>query len=116
MSLVAAREVDLGDGEHHANASAALAAVASARSSLFGRGPTKQDVDLALVLLGYDSSDVPADMATGLAASRLDWFAAAGHNPGRLLDFIARVPTEVLRLTADEARSRMAQGEHLITR
>jgi hypothetical protein len=55
-------------------------------------------------------------MAAGLATSRLDWFAAAGHHPGKLLDFIAIIPSEVLQLTSDEAAGRMAQGEELVTR
>jgi hypothetical protein len=115
-SLAVAREVELADGEHRGNANAAIAAVASARSAMFGRGPTKQDIDFALVLLGYDASGISDEMATGLATSRLDWFAAAGHHPGKLLDFIAIVPSAVLRLTADEAAARMAQGEALVTR
>ncbi|MEA2002447.1 MAG: hypothetical protein U9N84_11285 [Actinomycetota bacterium] len=116
LSLAVAREVALADGEHRGNANAAIAAVASARSSGYGRGPTKQDIDFALVLLGYNASGISEEMAAGLATSRLDWFAAAGHHPGKLLDFIAIIPSEVLQLTADEAAGRMAQGEELVTR
>ena len=116
QSLVAKRYFDLADGEHRANANVAVGAVAAARSSLFGRGPTKKDVDMALVLLGYDADEIPAETIAELAAARIEWFAAAGHHPGKLSEFVSEVDIDTLKLTADEARSRMAQGEKLVTR
>lgn len=116
LSLVAKRYFDLADGEHRSNANVALAAVAAARSSLFGRGPTKKDVDMALVLLGYDAEGVPAETIAELATSRIAWFAAAGHNPAKLNEFVSGLDEASLRLTADQARQRMAQGDQLVTR
>ncbi|MEA2011456.1 MAG: hypothetical protein U9N78_12185, partial [Actinomycetota bacterium] len=57
LKLVAGRELILADHEHRADATAAVAAVAAARSSLVGRGPTKGDVDAAIVILGYDAAN-----------------------------------------------------------
>ena len=116
MTLVKSRDVELADGEHRGNANAAIAAVAAARSSLFGRAPTKKDVDLALVLLGYDTDDLPAGEVAELGAARRGWFAAAGHHPDRLTKFLSRLEPSVLQLTAEDARARMAKGEQLITR
>jgi hypothetical protein len=116
LSLVAKRYFDLADGEHRANANVAVAAVSAARSSLFGRGPTKKDVDMALVLLGYDAEGVPAETITELATARITWFAAAGHHPAKLNEFVSGLDVDSLKLTADEARGRMAQGEQLVTR
>jgi hypothetical protein len=113
LSLIAARKVELAPGEHRGNVDAALAAVVSARSSLYGRAPTGKDVDLALVLLGFDP-DIPEGLSEELAAKRKKWFAAAAHHPANLYSFISSLDTEVLRLTADEARSRMASGTALI--
>ena len=115
LSLVAARDLDLAEGEYRSNTDVAIAAIASARSSLFGRAPTGNDINLALVLLGYDKAGVPEEMAAGLAAKRVGWFAAAGHHHANLRGFVASLDTDVLRLTADEARSQMAQGTKLIT-
>jgi hypothetical protein len=116
MTLVKTRDFELAEGEHRANANAAVAAVAAARSSLFGRAPTKKDVDLALVLLGYDTSELPADSVADLGPARREWFAAAGHHPERLTAFLSRLEPTVLKLTAEQARSRVAQGERLIAR
>ena len=113
LALAKQREYDLSDGEHRANADAAVAAVAAARSSLYGRAPTGKDLDLALVLLGYDGG-VPDAARSDLARNRIGWFTGAAHHPVKLVDFIARLSPDVLRLTADEARARMAQGEQLV--
>jgi hypothetical protein len=116
LSLVAKRYFGLADGEHRGNANLAVAAVAAARSSLFGRGPTKTDVDMALVLLGYDAEGVPEETISALAMARLEWFAAAGHHPAKLNEFVSGIGDESLKLTADQVRHRMAQGEQLVTR
>ncbi len=115
LSLVMARDLVLAEGEHRSNVDVAVAAVASARSSLFGRGPTSNDINLALVLLGYDSAGLSDEMASGLATKRVEWFAAAGHHPANLHDFVASLGADALRLTADQARDQMAQGTKLIT-
>lgn len=115
-SLAAQRDVVPADGEHRANADLAIAAVAAARASLFGRAPTKKDVDLALVLLGYDDAGVAAETSAALATRRLEWFAAAGHHPEKLREFVSNLDPNLLKLTADAARSRMATGENLIKR
>lgn len=116
LSLIGRRNFELSEGELRHNATAAVAAVASARASLYGRAPTGKDIDLALVLLGYDSKGVPAKTTAELAQGRLEWFAAAEHHPGRLVDFVGSIGADVLRLTADEARARLAGGEPLIAR
>ena len=114
MALVAARPLQLAAGEHRSNANAGLAALAAARASLFGRAPTKQDVDLAEVLLGFDVEGLAEDTVINLASKRLDWFAAAAHHPHKLTAFLASIDPDVLRLTAVEARERLAQGAELL--
>jgi hypothetical protein len=69
-----------------------------------------------LVLLGYDTRDVPAEITEELASGRLEWFSAVGHHPGKLVDFVGSIEADVLRLTSDQARARLAGGERLITR
>jgi hypothetical protein len=113
LTLITSRPLELADGEHRSNLDAGIAAVVSARASLFGRAPTGKDVDLAIVLLGLDSS-IPDGLHTDLATKRKKWFAAAAHHPHNLYSFVSLLDTDVLKLTADEARSRMASGTSLI--
>ena len=116
LSLAARQELDLAKGEHRANANAAIAQVASARASSFGRAPTGHDIALAKVLLGYDRTGIPEEAAAALAAARLEWFTGAAHHPGRVVDFVGRIDRSILQLTAEDTRQRMAQGEQLIVR
>ena len=115
LSLVAGRDLTLAEGEHRANADVAVAAVASARSSLFGRAPIGKDIDLALVLLGYDTTDISDEAATKLALRRVGWFAAVAHHANKLHGFVAALDEKALRMTADEARRQMADGTQLIS-
>ena len=113
LTLVKARDLELADGERRSNTDTALAAVASARAALFGRAPTSQDVDLALVLLGLDPAS-SEDLRRDMGEARKRWFAAVAHHPGRLHGFIASLDPEVLSLTADAAQDRVAAGEALV--
>ena len=113
LTLVRARNLELVEGEHRANTDVALAAVASARSALFGRAPTGKDVDLAVVLLGLDPVH-PEDDRLQMGDWRKRRFASVAHHPGRLHGFIASLEPDILSLTADEARARVARGEALI--
>ena len=114
LSLIAGRRFELAEGERRADVDVALAAIVSARASLFGRAPTGRDVDMASVLLGFDPAS-PESLRNELAAKRKKWFAAAGHHPAKLYPFVSALDAGVLSLTADEARSRMAAGTSLIT-
>jgi hypothetical protein len=107
LSLVVPRELTLADHEHRADADAAIAAVAAARSSLVGRGPTKGDIDAAIVILGYD---VESDFGPVRAAA----IGGSAHHPLRIRRLIAGIPTDVYDATADELRERVAAGESLI--
>ena len=113
-SLVNSRSFDLVEGERAGNTKVALAAIASARAALFGRAPTAQDVDLAIVLLGLEP-DLPETVRADLGAKRVGWFAAVAHHPAKLYDFVSSLDPEVLQLTAAEAQARMTQGTSLIT-
>lgn len=114
LRLVRDQEPDLPSGESRADAEAAIAAVASARASHFGRAPTMKDVETAMVILGYDDEGVPRPLVAGLAADRLHWVANLAHRPGAAADLVARVPVSVLGSSPEQLRGRMAAGERLI--
>jgi hypothetical protein len=115
-TLVGSRELDLAEGEPRGRAAAAVAAIASARSSLFGRAPIGKDIDVGAVLLGYDTAELPPDVVRGLQTARMSWLAGVEHRPGALVDLVAAIDPETLREDAAAIRSRMAQGERLINR
>ena len=56
LSLIAGRRFELAEGERRADVDVALAAIVSARASLFGRAPTGRDVDMASVLYPFVSA------------------------------------------------------------
>jgi len=107
LKLVVGRELVLADHEHRADANAAVGAVAAARASLDGRGPTKEDIDAAIIILGYDTeSDFGAARAAAIGGS--------AHHPLRIRGLIAGIPKDVYEATPDELRERVASGESLI--
>jgi hypothetical protein len=107
LKLAADRELLLADHEHRADANAAVGAVAAARASLAGRGPTKGDIDAAIVILGYDTeSDFGAVRSAAIAGS--------AHHPDRIRRLVAGIPADVYDATSGELRERAASGESLI--
>ena len=114
--LVAGREITLGDDEDRHNAETALAALAGARASRLGRGPTAEDVDVALLLLGYDEEGLPPEVVDDISARRRGWLANLSHNTVALRELVASVAPAVLVATPGELRSRLRSGEQLIGR
>jgi hypothetical protein len=107
IKLAAGRELNLTDHERRADANVALAAVAAARASLASRGPTKVDVDAAIVILGYDTE-------SELGAVRAAAIAGAAHHPQRIRRIVAGIPIDVIEDSADNLRTRVVAGESLI--
>lgn len=107
LRLAAGRELVLAEHEHRADANAAVAAVAAARASIASRGPTKIDVDAAIVILGYDTE-------SDFGATRAAAIAGAAHHPQRIRRLVAGIPMDVIEDEADDLRDRVAAGESLI--
>ena len=116
LRLIADRHLRTVPGESHHNAEAAVAAIAAARASLFGRAPIAQDVDVAALVLGFDRREIPDTVVDAIEADRPAWLANLGHDAGKARELVASVTTETLALHPDEIRRRMAAGERLLTR
>ncbi|MGI9610970.1 MAG: hypothetical protein ACR2NL_11825 [Acidimicrobiia bacterium] len=114
--LVASRELALSDHEERHNAEAAVVAIAGARASLAGRAPTGQDIDAALVLLGYDPTGLPHELVADLVDRRRDWTANLNHDAVASRALVAAIDPDVLKSTAEQIRARMRAGEDLIDR
>ena len=85
------------------------AAVASARASLFGRGPVGKDVELALVLFGF-LGGAPPDLITW----RTPLFQAAAHHYRQQRRIAEAVSESTLRLTPDQVRTQLAAWRALV--
>lgn len=109
--LVKGQELILADTEHRAAAETVVAALAAARASHFGRGPTRGDIEVAALILGYLPDGIPADMVSRLREARRRWVAAAGHSQGRLTGLVAAVDPVALVSTLGEVRTTLAAGE-----
>jgi len=107
IKLAAGRDLILAENEHRADANLAVAAVAAARASLASRGPTKIDLDAAIVILGYDTE-------SDFGAIRAAAIAGAAHHPQRIRRLVAGIPMDVVEDTADDLRRRVDSGESLI--
>lgn len=107
LKLAVARELLLADHEHRVDADVAVAAVAAARASLAGRGPTKTDIDAAIVILGYDTE-------SEFGPIRSAAIGGSAHHPNRIRRLVAGIPADVYDANIDELRERAASGESLI--
>ena len=114
LSLVAHRELELADGEVRSNVEIAVAAVAGARASHFGRAPMSEDVDIALLLLGFAPEGLPAEVLETLSVERRRRLGGLGHDPSRVRSLVAGVSIDVIAATAEEVHRRIAAGECLI--
>jgi hypothetical protein len=95
----------LADGEQHHDVVTGCVAVATRRSSLFGRAPVIHDLEVAFRSWGY-LSVAPED----LVAVRRPLFAEVGH-PHRAMErrrIADSVPEEILRLPVAEVTRRAA--------
>ncbi len=107
LKLVAQRELKLQPGEHHHDAAAAVAAIATARAARLGRAPIAADVAVAAVILGMDPA-VPADEK--LLGNRPGWIANVGHDAPKLRSIVADVPAEILSLEPQTVVERVLSG------
>jgi len=98
LRIVSGRDVPLTGGEGRRDADALIAGVAAARASRVGRAPTNEDVDAALVLLGYDTRGIPQGVADDLAARRRRWVSGAAHHPARVHRVVGSISPDVLVL------------------
>ncbi len=114
LALVARRDLELSPGESRRNVDVAVAAVAGARASRFGRAPTRDDIDVALLVLGLDGHGIPEDTVERLGATRRSSLAGLAHHPHKAREVVSRIPVDVLEATPAELRVRIAAGEAVL--
>jgi hypothetical protein len=85
------------EGVDHHDLVAGVAALASKRAGLFGRGPSRSDVEVSLRLVGIN------DHSAALSAAWQVRFAGIGHSYFRLRDFVDAVGDDLLRVSPADA-------------
>ena len=114
LKLLNGRELGIDDPALEADASAAVAAVAAARASYFGRAPTADDIDVALLVFGFSSEDLPEALVSGLVKDRDSWFSGLAHNPAKAGELVGAIPIDSLNSSLLDLRSRMSAGERIM--
>lgn len=114
LRLIKHRHPSLPAGEDRHDVVTALAALASARASAFGRAPTMTDVDVAVTLLGLDAT-TPADVAADFAdARRGPGLANLSHRPDRRRALVDAVPRDLLEAGLDDVKTRIHASEWML--
>lgn len=111
--LVAEREIALAPKEDRHQVEAAVVALAGARASRLGRAPISEDIDIALLLLGYDPE---GESDPERFEQRRGWLVGLGHGSAGGRALVAAVQPNVLTSTPGEIRARRRAGEQLIAR
>ncbi len=100
----ALRIIRLTDGdEHSARVRALLAAVMGARAAALGRGPIREDLDVAKVLCGIGKG-----LPDYLSERRERWVRALRHESRPGHDALAEIDRDLLEMTPDEVRRAVA--------
>ncbi len=94
LKLVASAGFDRGD--RPAVLEKIVANVAGARAARSGRGPTAEDVEVALTLLGLRTEELPDEVAATLADVRSAAVDHAAHERDKGRSFIESVPMNQL--------------------
>ena len=112
--LVRGRTLVTAPGENAHNARAAVAALAAARAAALGRAPVRGDVDIAILLLGYDATAAPADVLATLAQRRAGYLAGISHSARKAAALVDAVDADLLVADVVTVRSTVAAGDRLI--
>lgn len=110
LRLVRGAALDLAPNESLRNAQVAVATLAAARAARAGRAPTKADVEVAKLVLGYDRDAVPDDRLEELVRARSTLVAGIAHSSRHGTALIAAVDPEALDADPSEVRVRLASG------
>lgn len=108
LKLVAAADFDRGD--RPAVVDRVVASVAAARAARIGRGPTGEDVEVALILLGLRPEGLPEQIVSKLASDRQSAVDHAAHERDKGNSFVRSLdmkhlmakPAELVRMLVGE--------------
>ena len=110
--LVADADIAIDEDESRSNIETILVLVMSARASLFGKAPSPDDLDYALVLAGLGGREgLPEAVIAQLAERRRYWAPRVANSKSQARALVGRLDQEMLRLSVEDLRHRLALGE-----
>jgi hypothetical protein len=86
-----------------------VATIASARASVFGRGPVPDDVEAALVILGLRPDGVAPAVQSELNSRRSMWLSKVAHETVRGRAALDEIDRAFLHQSIDEIRAGIAE-------
>lgn len=110
--LVADADLQLDEGESRDNVESVLVLIMSARASLFGKAPSSDDLDFALIMTGLGGREGLPDAVLGqLVERRRYWAPRVANSKGQARAMVGRLEPDMLRLSVEDLRHRLALGE-----
>ncbi len=101
-------------GERPRQLAALLAALVGARASSNGRGPTPQDVEVALTIVGLRAQDMDKGPLTHLASRREVWLDAVAHEATPGMAALGAIPRAILADLPVRIRARLNAQPDLV--
>ena len=98
LARIRVHKLELAEGEHGEDVERAVAAIAIKRAALFSRAPVIYDVDFAIALLGYDESDIPAEVL----AHRKSVISGVSHDYFKMRRLLEAIGPETLTASGVE--------------
>ncbi len=114
--LATQAEYPLNEGENRHNVESLLVLIMGARASSFGKAPSADDLAYALLLVGLGSDDpVPDAILSRLGADRKYWAPRVSHGSASARRLVSRLSPELLAMSVEDLRHRLALGEVPLT-
>jgi hypothetical protein len=102
------REASFDRGRRPTGLESLLSALVGARASRARRGPTREDVEVALSLVGlHEDYDVSGEPRRRLRRLRERWLDALAHDPWPGRSALAAIPVDLLADKPERVRARL---------
>ncbi len=116
LKLASGASFELEEGESRPNVESTLVLIMGARASLFGKAPSADDLAFGLMVLGLDRrEEIPEAAMARLAETRRHWGPRVAHSKAAGRGLSTRLTPELLRLSLEDLRHRLALGEVPLT-
>ena len=117
LKLAAGAELDLDHGENRGHVEAAMVLLMGSRASHFGRAPTNEDLQFAILVLGLAGPEqVPAAANIDLKKDRRYWAPRAANSTPVARRLVSQIPPALLDAQLEDVRHQLALGERPLAR
>ncbi len=117
LKLAARADLDLELGEDRGKVERTMVHLMAARASGFGRAPTTEDLQFAMLLLGLAGSEqVPAATTVELTKDRRYWAPRVATSSAFARQLVALIPPAMFNAPLEDVRHQLALGETPLAR